>query len=190
MRAEQELELRAAGDVDWRDWRELRLEALQDTPIAFCETYDEALRKSEQSWQERVTRGHPVLLRTDGRPVAMALGYRDDATGEPWLGAVYVTPRHRGRGLLDSLVAEVARWAAAQGAARLPLLVHETNAAAQAAYRRLGFVETGRSEPYPLDPGTRELEMVLALTTSASVRPFGAVEAVSPGQKPENPAIS
>ena len=50
-----------------------------------------------------------------------------------------------------------ARWRA------LRLEVHETNLRARAAYARLGFVETGATVPYPLEPGGLEVEMVLAL---------------------------
>jgi ribosomal protein S18 acetylase RimI-like enzyme len=45
----------------------------------------------------------------------------------------------------------------------LVLEVHEDNARARAAYRRLGFAETGATRPYPLPPGGAELEMARPL---------------------------
>lgn len=47
-------------------------------------------------------------------------------------------------------------WADRRG---LPLEVHEDNARAQAAYRKLGFRDTGERAPYPLPPGGQELVM-------------------------------
>ncbi len=41
----------------------------------------------------------------------------------------------------------------------LYLLVHEGNARARAFYRRQGFVDTGRTLPYELEPAEREVEM-------------------------------
>jgi ribosomal protein S18 acetylase RimI-like enzyme len=57
----------------------------------------------------------------------------------------------------------LAGWAREQGMAELRLEVHEDNPRAAAAYRKIGFVETGRRRPYPLDPSGEELEMALPL---------------------------
>ena len=106
-----------------------------------------------------------MLAWEGGLVVATAVGYRDPDLGERVAGlvAVYVTPARRGHGLLGRLVDQVADWARSQGAVELRLLVHETNAPARAAYARLGFAETGHREPYPLDPGTDEVQMALVL---------------------------
>ncbi len=149
-----------AGPQDWPAWKALRLEALQDSPVAFCQRYADAVRLPDEAWEARLSRGLHLLVREGDLPVAMAEGWVDeDGAG---IGAVYVTPARRGHGLLDALVGGVADWARAQGQTRLRLLVHETNAAATAAYVRLGFVPTGHREPYPLGPGD-EVELALAL---------------------------
>ena len=61
-----------------------------------------------------------------------------------------------GRGLLGALVDPVAQWARPL-ATGLLLEVHEDNAR---AHQGLGLVETGRTHPYPLEPGG--LERVIA----------------------------
>ena len=125
---------------DWRAWRDLRLEALKDTPIGFMETYDQALTVSEEQWRERLGRPGLRLLAHDGSgPVGMAGGFRDDA-GVPVLFAVYVTPAARRSGALEALVDAVAAWCAPD---RLVLEVHVDNHRARRAYERLGFVLTG-----------------------------------------------
>ena len=166
MRAE-ELTIRRIAPDDWELSRALRLEALADTPIAFMETLEAAQAKDDATWQARVARGaeggdsFQVLALTDGRAVANAVCFLED--GEAWLAGVYVSPAFRGAGLLGRLVEQCVGWAREQGASRLLLEVHEANPRARAAYARLGFVLTGATRPYPLEPGGCELAMALPL---------------------------
>jgi GNAT superfamily N-acetyltransferase len=149
-----------AGAHDWAAWKQLRLEALQDTPVAFCQRYEDAVQVPDAAWQEELGAGFHVLAWEQDQPVAMAQGWVDERGAG--LGAVYVTPVRRGEGLLDALVEQVVSWAREQGAPQLRLLVHETNRPAARAYERLGFRVTGHREPYPLGPGD-EVEMALPL---------------------------
>jgi RimJ/RimL family protein N-acetyltransferase len=60
------------------------------------------------------------------------------------------------------MVDDVCRWAREEaGVHRLHLYVHEDNVRARAFYRRYGFVETGATMPYDLDPAKLEIEMEL-----------------------------
>lgn len=88
--------------------------------------------------------------------VAVARGVVTDApSGRRWLGvtAVAVAPRARRQGIGGHIVAELADWAAAHGAAQAYLQVLATNTPAQSAYRRLGFADHHfyhyRREPRP-----------------------------------------
>ena len=164
------VEVRRIRAEDWRDLRALRLEALADTPIAYLETLEAAQALDDAAWQARAARGATdgdafrdsfhVLAWEDGRPVATTLTFLED--GAAWLAAVYVTPSHRGRGLLAELSGHCIDWAR-ERASTLRLEVHEDNTRARAAYERLGFVDTGLRKPYPLDPSGDELLMELAL---------------------------
>ena len=160
-------ELRRVAADDWPDLRTLRLEALADCPVAFCERLPDAEAAPDSNWRQRAVRGAAggdrvqVMAWVDGRPAATAGGFLDN--GDAVLFGVYVTPSLRGQGLLAQLVDSVAQWGAAQGAGRLRLLVHETNGRAAAAYARLGFSCTGHREPYPLLPATDEVEMARPL---------------------------
>jgi ribosomal protein S18 acetylase RimI-like enzyme len=168
-----EVDVRRVVPSDWPAVRSLRLEALQDTPTAFCERAADAVRAPDADWQARAARGavggdsFQVLARERDLPIATAVGFLDgtgDGTGrDAVLAAVYVTPARRGVHLLDRLVEQVSAWAVEQGAPRLRLLVHERNERARRAYERLGFVPTGHTEPYPLDPSAREVELARPL---------------------------
>jgi RimJ/RimL family protein N-acetyltransferase len=163
------VDVRVVGPEDWAVWRELRLEALQDTPIGFLETYDRAARLDESGWRARLARGaYCVVAEQDAEPVGMSLGFLDE--GQPTVGAVFIRPQARGRarGVLAAMVDRVADWAQrVHGAHELALWVHEDNDRARVAYEHLGFVATGETTRYDLDPTRREQRMVRPLTTGS-----------------------
>ena len=151
------------AEDQWPAWRDLRLEALQDTPIGFGESYADAAQRTDDYWQEVPSRPGLQVLAWDGdRAVGMAGGFLDD-TRRPTVYAVFVQPGSRGQGVLDALLDVVAEWARAEGASELRLEVHEDNAPAAAAYQRLGFSFTGERRPYNLDPARELLAMVRPL---------------------------
>jgi ribosomal protein S18 acetylase RimI-like enzyme len=164
-------EVRRVTPEDWEALRSLRLEALANYPIGFCERLTDAERHSDEHWRLRAARGaeggdsYQVLAFDDGRPVGTSVTFTDERAA--WVAAVYVAPSHRGQGLLARMLDELADWQRGRGATELLLEVHEDNARARAAYRRLGFVETGERRPYPLDESRDELLMALPLAGPA-----------------------
>ncbi len=162
-----EIEVHRVVPAEWPALRALRLEALADAPVAFCERLADAVAAPDAMWQQRAVRGaeggdsFQVIGWVGDRPVGTAVGFGKNS--DAVLAAVYVTPDARGRGLLDRMVEQVVAWAADQGAGSLRLLVHESNDRAAAAYSRLGFLSTGHREPYPLDRTTHEVELARPL---------------------------
>jgi ribosomal protein S18 acetylase RimI-like enzyme len=163
--------LHRVAPADWSHLRELRLQALRDTPIAFLETHEQALAVSENEWRFRAARSagfgsvQTVAIDGEGRWVGTMGSYLDEEDARTaWLVGVFVAPEHRGPGGPSrELLAEVVRWAGRQGAERLVLEVHESNGRAIGFYRRFGFTETGETTRYPLEPGGLELVMTLPL---------------------------
>ena len=157
------LEVRRVVPGDWRDLRDLRLEALADTPMGFLETLAGAQVLPDEAWQVRAARGaeggdsFQVMAWEVARAVATSKAFLRDRVA--WLAAVYVTPERRGAGRLDELAGRCVIWARQQGSKALRLEVHERNTRAQRAYARLGFVATGERAPYPLPPYGEELLM-------------------------------
>lgn len=154
-------------EADWRSVRDLRLEMLRDTPIAFMETVEAAEAHSEETWRMRANRGNTpdsvqlVAVDASGRWVGTMSGFVDRLDiGGALLAGVFVSPSARGRqsGVADALLDAVEDWARGQGTT-LTLNVHEDNEHAIAFYRRRGYDLTGRTIPYNLDPTRNELEM-------------------------------
>ena len=134
------MRVETVGPDDWRAWRDLRLEGLADTPIGFGELHADAVLRSDEDWQASMLRpGFRVMAYDGSDPLGMAGGFRTPEA-VPVLFGVYVRPAARGRGVLAALVEAVAAWAAPDV---LVLDVHEDNARASAAYRKIGFVPTG-----------------------------------------------
>ena len=72
-------------DADWRAWRDLRLEALQDTPIGYGELYADAVLLADAEWRARAERpGSRVLAYAGDDLVGMAGGFVDEE-GRPVL---------------------------------------------------------------------------------------------------------
>ncbi|BCB85540.1 GNAT family N-acetyltransferase [Phytohabitans suffuscus] len=146
--------------------RALRLEMLADTPLAFLETLAEAAALPHDEFADRIARssiGHfcaQYIAEVDGRFVGHAGGIM--SPDDPKLTivfAVYITPAHRGTGMLARLVDGVAAWSRSVGRPDLMLEVVVGNDRALKAYERLGFVDTGVRVPHPVIPVLTELQM-------------------------------
>ncbi len=124
--------------------RDVRLEALRDTPDAFGSTFDEASTWPAERWTTMASDWNFYLGYLEGRPAGMASGgWHEHYPGTHWLYGMYVTPSARGTGLAGALVDAVSTWARAQGGDALYLHVTATVARARRFYERIGFVPTG-----------------------------------------------
>ncbi len=167
-----QVRLRRVVEDDWSLLRDVRLEMLRDTPLAYLETLADAEPRTEEEWRFRSNRGSTG-------PTELALAAEDPERPDHWVGylacfvdspgqghvvSVYVAPAHRGTGLAGRMLDGVVEWGRGEaGLDRLHLYVHEDNPRARAFYRRYGFTETGGRMPYDLDPTKSEVEMALLL---------------------------
>ncbi|MET4783414.1 GNAT family N-acetyltransferase [Glaciihabitans sp. UYNi722] len=162
-----ELKVRRTEAADWERYRDLRLEMLADTPLAYAESLESAGQYDEDQWKARAATGSSedsillVAIAENDRWVGTMTCLPYDGGPGVLLVAVYVTPDYRGAsfGVMDVLLTGIEEWAHAR-AESITLHVHETNFRAQAAYANRGFVFTGRTIPYELDGSQNELEML------------------------------
>ncbi len=169
----EEFILRPTTEADWCEVRDLRLEMLRDTPIAYGETLEAAKHHGEDEWRMRGARGESssgtvlAAIATNGRWIGTMGVFIPDNTKRPLLVGVYVAPEYRGSeaGVADALLAGIERWAANR-ADTLALHVHEDNLRAIRAYEKRGFRFTGEAFPCVLDASKRELEMAKVLRSA------------------------
>ncbi|MGW3949761.1 GNAT family N-acetyltransferase [Streptomyces sp. NPDC004752] len=165
---------------EWPIAKSLRLDALRDpvAGLAFLETYEAAAARPDAFWQERAARSADgaggvqfVAVAPDGVWAGTLTMLMEEAGTKDWAGypvgrrqghvvAVFVRPEHRGRGLIEALLAAGLEWAWERGASRVRLLVHEDNGRARGAYRKAGFVPSGVTVDLVEGAG-RELELVV-----------------------------
>jgi ribosomal protein S18 acetylase RimI-like enzyme len=146
-------------------FRDVRLRALQDAPLAFGSTYARESQFSDEEWLQRVTRwngesGIGYLAMEGGHACGIAGVLLEEEDGA-WaqLVSMWVAPTHRKCGAGRLLVNELADWSRQRGVHVMRLTATSSNEPAMLFYQRLGFSRTGRTEPYPNDPALIEYEM-------------------------------
>jgi ribosomal-protein-alanine N-acetyltransferase len=109
---------------------------------------------------------HARLLRPVGAPDTLAGYYLAmEGVGELHLLNLTVAPAWQGRGLSLVLLDDLVAFARGRALPQVWLEVRESNARAQAIYRRWGFRTIGRRRGYyPAPAGRREDAVVMGLT--------------------------
>lgn len=138
----------------WREYRDLRIEAVTNDPHAFVDTPEEDRTKPDIIWQERLAAAY------EGQKSRGFFALHDDRLigitfllFEPQLKlrhqagirSVYLQPAYRGHGLGRKLVGAAIDYAREQPHLEvLRLDVDSENTAAYELYKALGFVTIGK----------------------------------------------
>ena len=95
------MRIRTVRRRDWREYREIRLAALNDAPSAFASTWQEEASLTASQWMERAQRSEngdtlTIVIAADdaGRQVGLAGGFRPgDRGADAELISLWVIPR-------------------------------------------------------------------------------------------------
>lgn len=154
---------------EWRDYKEIRLRALQDSPDAFGGTYEVSRTYSDEAWQGRLSGAaeltdFPMFAVVEGKIVGLAwVKIESPETAEAHLYQMWVDPDARGLGVGQALMMAGISWATQQGIEQLVLDVTIGNEPARRLYERLGFQPVGDLVPLREGSDLMEQTMVLAL---------------------------
>lgn len=142
--------------VDAAAYRELRLEALQESPTAFSADYQKNLHEPPKYWEDRLTL-HPdeaalFLAVHEHKLIGMTGIFRGSSSktrhaATVW--GVYVKPEWRGLHIAEELIRACLDWAMARQVVVAHLGVTATNRSAICCYERCGFQICG-TEPRAL----------------------------------------
>ena len=129
---------------NWKQFRTIRLQALEDSPDAFGSTLEKERQYSDDIWINRLSRTDVatfVATAEEGSDVGLVTA----APYDQFLGlySMWVSPQARKSGVGGALVDELIQWATQQNHTRILLDVADQNTAAIAFYDSRGFKPTG-----------------------------------------------
>ena len=148
--------IREARPSDAEAFRELRLGALQESPIAFSADYQRNLSHPDKYWEDMLTM-HPdestIFLALHEKDLigmtGIARGSSPKTRHAATVWGVYVTPAWRGLHIAGELIRGCLTWARARNIVIAKLGVAAANTSAIRCYERCGF-ETYAAEPRAL----------------------------------------
>jgi RimJ/RimL family protein N-acetyltransferase len=142
---------RAFDPSEWIAFRDFRLQALRAAPGVFVTSYDEALVRTPEEWQDTIKGpAHQVFGLFDGERligVTAAFTSREDPSGETAIFAMsFILPEYRGRGLSRLFYEARLDWIRTHPQFKRVMVSHRlSNEVSRRAIQRYGFRPTGRT---------------------------------------------
>jgi ribosomal protein S18 acetylase RimI-like enzyme len=150
----QSPEICALTERDWRNYKEIRLRSLKESPDSFGSSFGRESKFSDEPWKSRLIKKADVI--DSSTWVAMVdrstMGLVASAipVSEPTVAHMYqmwVDPAHRNNGIGTELINRVKAWVRNSDATSIQLSVSTTNTRACSRYENSGFSPIGGIEP-------------------------------------------
>jgi RimJ/RimL family protein N-acetyltransferase len=164
------IDIRLLQEDDWAAFRQLRLRATVESPLAIWPTHEEEARRTPAEVRARIApTAYQAVFGAFAGPELVALaGVRREPLAQvahkALLWGVYVHPAHRRGGLARRLLGAACAHARAQGVLQIHLAVNAENPRALALYASLGFTAYGREPRTLCVDGVFYDEILMALT--------------------------
>ncbi len=163
----EEISVRVLRGDDWRDYREVRLAALQESPQAFQATYADEAQRQEPYWRECMALADRLLAERDGVPLGVvSVVIPQGATQSADLCGLWVKPEARNTGVASRLAQAAADQAVRDGCKELYYWVSTENGRAIAFASIAGFRATSERRTTQLQDrefGDQEIALVQSL---------------------------
>lgn len=144
------MKIQRLAPTEWRRYRHIRMQALQNAPDAFGTTLEEAAERSEADWRKQLETLATFVAVVNDHDAGTVRGAPHDADpASAYLISMWVTPQFRGCGVGKQLINSVIAWARAAGYSRLLLDVADENHPTVELYARMGFTPTDESGSLP-----------------------------------------
>ena len=131
--------------ADWQSWKGIWLEALQEEPSCFANSYEELAIKNDEYWKKFCFDNTIFCVFCDGNVVG-CIGFQvyemDQMNHKGRLFSLYVNARHRGKGIAKNLIDAVIAHAKTC-VEQLICGVISTNLSVADLYERYGFKKYG-----------------------------------------------
>lgn len=142
--------------TDWRKYKKLRLEMLQQEPKAFNSTYEEESGLPSTYWKEKLSNKNDLFVsaKVDDHLVGvMSLSYEenDEPENVAVLHGAYVVKKYRGRGIANQLLEFLINEAKKNPKTEiLKLWVKEYQTSAVKLYAKQGFRPVSKAGEHTL----------------------------------------
>jgi ribosomal protein S18 acetylase RimI-like enzyme len=133
---------------DWQTLRDLRLNALLESPRSFLADLTEEQAYDEKLWQQELAKNVWIAAVIDSKKIGLAKLNRSAPPDHSMhLEGLWVAPDTRGQGVGEQLVSALEGIAEEVGAVHLKLWVFVANRIARNLYERLGYNGPRRVQP-------------------------------------------
>lgn len=167
--------VRVLDEAEWKLYRDVRLQALTESPDSFSATLADEADGDEQYWRERMARSQRLLAERDSVPQGVvSLGTYSEEPGAAEIFGLYVLPDARHSGIAWRLVEAATTAATRQGFEQAYFWVGTDNPRAIGFANNFGFRVTGYRRPAraaDLGKGDDEMAMVLPLRPDTTSTP-------------------
>ncbi|MFO8671962.1 GNAT family N-acetyltransferase [Legionella pneumophila serogroup 1] len=135
------MKIRQLLDTDWEVWKNIRLEALNNSPESYASSYEEELQWTNADFQSGLSQGYVLGAFVDELLVSCAGFYilnslKTKHRGVLW--GIYTRTEYRGKGIATAVVQTLIQHAKTC-VTQLHLSCVTSNFAASAFYQKQGF---------------------------------------------------
>lgn len=133
----------------WLEYKDLWLEALQESPYAYATSYQEQHQAPQKKWEQRLQGQNSLMIfsQDEQKLIGLVGAYWEEKTKTAHIAnivSVYLKPEYRnqgiGRRLLESIIGESRQQ---PHITKLKIGVNPTQISALALYHKLGFRVVG-----------------------------------------------
>ena len=141
----EEIVIRKASVRYWKEFKEIRLEAVKNNPEGFGSAYEEEVDRSKERWKiSLINKNKIVFLALDGKiPIAISIISYESSIKMNHLAhiySVYVKPEYRGRKISSRLIEFILADASnKKKIKKVKLSVVTTQTPAINLYKKFGF---------------------------------------------------
>ena len=135
------MKIRQLLDADWNIWKEIRLEALANSPESFGSSYDEEAFMSDTDFQNGLSKGYVLGAFVHDLLVSCAGFYKLNSLKTNHRGVLwgmYTRPKYRGKGIATALIQTLIQHAKTC-VTQLHLTCVTNNFVARDFYQKQGF---------------------------------------------------
>ena len=139
------VEIKKLPSNRWKDYRDLRLEALKNDPIAFGSSYEEEIKISREKWKKKIK--NVLFALSDDEPIGMIVYIFDNKLKTRHIAnifGVYVKKEHRGKGIGKKLVENaISLIRKNKNIIKINICVNPKQKSAVKLYEKYGFKSIG-----------------------------------------------